>query len=292
MAYKNYDYLAKLKEKEIKVIPLEKYINMKTKILHKCTCGNEWNVQPSNVLNDVKCGCTRKTPKSILFYKNSLKEKGIDVIPLEEYKGNKVKILHRCSCGKEWSIQPNNVLNNHKCGCELNPSKSNDWYIKKLEEKEIKVKPLEEYIDSKTPIKHRCYCGNENWVVPPMRVLRGRGCGCKKNYSLRGIDFYRDKETVLYYIKLTLKDKVLYKIGLTLFNESMEKSLKNRFGKELNFIEVQQTKVYKDGSLAFKMEQKIINHNWKVKYNGDKVLKSGNTELFTEDIRNGPKYKT
>jgi len=85
-------------------------------------------------------------------------------------------------------------------------------------------------------------------------------------------------------IKLILEDRILYKIGVTLFKESIEKSLKNRFGKELSFIEVQKTEVFQDGAEAFLLEQKIINENWKHKYDGDKVLKSGNTELFTEDI--------
>jgi len=157
----------------------------------------------------------------------------------------------------------------------------NIHYLNKIKSNVI---PMEDYINMKTKILHKCYCGNE-WKIPPMSVLKGSGCGCKKNYSLRGIDFYRDKETVLYYVKLVLEDKILYKIGVTLFDKDIEKSLKNRFGKELNFINIEQTKVYKDGSLAFKIEQKIINHNWKVKYNGDKVLASGNTELFIEDIR-------
>jgi len=55
-----------------------------------------------------------------------------------------------------------------------------------------------------------------------MRVLRGVGCGCKKNYTLRGIDFYKGKETVLYYIKIIKDNLILYKPGVTLFKESIE----------------------------------------------------------------------
>jgi len=281
-----YDYLKKLKEKGINVLPLEEYIDTKTKILHRCICGNEWNIVPSNVLNGQKCGCISSAPKIEDYdYLKKLKEKEIKVIPLEAYKGSSTKILHKCVCGNEWNVSPNNVLSGVKCGCTIDKSKSNDWYLKKLKEKEIKVIPLEAYINSITPIKHKCYCGNE-WTTRPNNVLNlKQSCGCIKRYTLRGIDFYRDKETVLYYIKLTLKDKVLYKIGVTLFKENIKNSMKLRFGKELSFIEIIQTKVYKDGQIAFKIEQKIINYNWKVKYKGNKVLVSGNTELFMEDIR-------
>jgi len=278
-------YLAKLKEKEIKVIPLEKYKSNLIKILHKCICGNEWLISPNNVLTNHKCGCIIIASKSNDWYLSKLKEKEIKVIPLEKYINSKTKILHKCTCGNEWKVTPGNILKLSKCGCiKVDLTKSNKWYINKLKEKEIKVKPLEEYINSKTPIKHKCYCENE-WLVPPMRVLNGSGCGCKKNYETRGVDFYKDKETVLYHIKLTLEDKVLYKVGVTLFKNSIEKSIRNRFGKEFDFMKILETKIFQDGSEAFILEQKIINENWKHKYNGEKVLRSGNTELFTEDIK-------
>ena len=38
----NEEYLQKLQDKSIKVIPLENYTSVNVKILHKCTCGNEW----------------------------------------------------------------------------------------------------------------------------------------------------------------------------------------------------------------------------------------------------------
>jgi len=61
--------------------------------------------------------------------------------------------------------------------------------------------------------------------------------------------------------------------------------MKKRFGKELDFIEILETKIFQNGAEAFLLEQNIINENWKYNYKGSKVLKSGNTELFTEDIR-------
>jgi len=276
-------YLEKLKEKEIKIIPLEKYKGIKTKILHKCKCGKEWKVIPNNILRQTKCN-----HKNNDWYLKKLKEKEIKVIPLEKYIDSQTKILHKCSCGNEWNILPLGVLSGRKCGCEINPCKPNDWYLNKLKEKGIKVIPVEQYVNTRTKILHKCICNNE-WSVSPMSVLNNNKCGCKKRLSYRDESFYKGKETILYYIKLTSKDKVLYKVlykvGVTLFKESIENSMKLRFNKELSFIEIQKTEVFQDGAEAFLLEQKIINENWKYKYEGEKVLKSGNTELFIEDIR-------
>lgn len=111
-------YLSNLLSKGIKIVPLEKYINAKTKILHKCTCGNKWLTTPSNVVKNRGCGC--KPSKTIIThdnYINKLKYKNIKVMPLDKYQGSKVKILHKCTCGNKWMINPNNVLSGQTCGC-------------------------------------------------------------------------------------------------------------------------------------------------------------------------------
>ena len=110
---KNHEtYIKRLNEKKINTIPLEKYVNTSTKIKHKCICGNIWNVNPNTVLLGNKCKkCT------IFDYNKELKNKQIDVIPLEEYKDSHTKIKHKCICGNEWDITPNNVLNGVLCGC-------------------------------------------------------------------------------------------------------------------------------------------------------------------------------
>jgi hypothetical protein len=53
------DYLNRLAERGIKVIPIETYVSMRTKIKHRCVCGNEWDSKPINVLNGWLCGCER-----------------------------------------------------------------------------------------------------------------------------------------------------------------------------------------------------------------------------------------
>jgi len=216
-------------------------------------------------------------------YLEKLKHKDIKVVPLEKYIKSKIKILHKCTCDNNWHITPNRVLQGQKCGCNLiqyNQTHSHNRYIDILKLKNIEIIPLEEYRGDKIKILHKCGCDNE-WFVTPNSVKSGASCGCKKNYSLRGIEFYRNKETILYYIKIT----GLWKIGVALFNTSIEKTLKKRFGKEYYLIEeIIKTEVFEDGSKAFDMEQKILNYNWNKKYKGPKVLNSGNTELFNEKL--------
>jgi len=279
------DYLLELINKSIYIIPLETYINFNTKILHKCICGNEWEVMPKLILRGVLCGCkgTAK-PNTNNWYLNKLIKNKITVIPLEAYINSNTKILHKCICGNKWFITPNDIIKGVKCGCinGLSQIKSNKWYLEKLEEKDIKVIPLEPYIKSRTKILHKCYCNNE-WLGRPMDVLKGMGCGCKRNYSLRGVEFYRGKKTILYYIKIKgLNNEDLYKIGVTLYKESIEKSLKKRFYRQE--YEIIQTDIFKDGSEAFTLEQQILEFNREYRYLGEKVLKSGNTELFIKDI--------
>jgi len=215
------------------------------------------------------------TNKEYLINLSSL---GIKVFPLEKYITSKKRILHRCTCGNAWLVKPRGVLKGNTCGHDR--VKNNEEYLASLKDNSIKVIPLERYINMKTKISHKCVCGNE-WEVTPRGVLSGNKCGCRRSYSLRGEAYYKDKETVLYYIKIDN----LYKIGVTLFKTDIESSLKKRFSKRFKDIEILQTEIFKDGSEAFRLEQSIINENWNVRYNGDKILDSGNTELFIEDIR-------
>ena len=69
------EYLSKLLLNDIKVYPIEEYIEMKIKILHKCICGNEWKVRPMCVVSGDTCGCKRK--KSNEEYLNELKDNKI-----------------------------------------------------------------------------------------------------------------------------------------------------------------------------------------------------------------------
>ena len=113
----------------------------------------------------------------------------------------------------------------------------------------------------------------------PTTHLRGHGCQkCwqdkRDNYNNRVK--YIGRPTTLYYIKV----ENLYKIGLTM------KSVQERFKSELKTINIETIKTwhFNNGEDAFDKEQEIIKMNKMFKYTGPRILASGNTELFTEDV--------
>ena len=78
------EYKEELKGRNI--VCLEKYINNKTKILHKCLiCGNTWKAIPNNILSGYGCPhCnSSKGEKAIKIF---LTENKIDYIPQKKFK--------------------------------------------------------------------------------------------------------------------------------------------------------------------------------------------------------------
>jgi len=181
------EYIKELNEKKLGVKVLENYINASTKILHRCYCGNEWNVKPDEVLRGSGCGCKKFLPnvrkKTTKQYKKELIEKGIkEVIPLEEYKGMHTSIKHRCYCGNEnWYVTPANVFQKNSC-CRwfYIRRKSHEEYLKKLKERKIKIKPLENYRGVNKRILHKCFCG-EIFNGMPKLIYKGASCGCTRS---------------------------------------------------------------------------------------------------------------
>lgn len=103
--------------------------------------------------------------------------------------------------------------------------------------------------------------------------LQGFGC---PSCSTGG--FNPSKEAILYYLKIN--GGQAYKIGIT------NKSVKERFNNsELQIIEVINTWYFSSGADAKYYEEMILNSNTDHKWQKEPLLVSGNTELFTKDIR-------
>ena len=109
----------------------------------------------------------------------------------------------------------------------------------------------------------------------PYVHLKGHGCSSCALYG-----FNPDKPAILYYLKITTDDgQILYKIGIT------NRTINERFSlAELGKIEIVKQKLYENGKDAYDWEQKMLKKYKKYKYKGPKILDSGNTELFTEDV--------
>ena len=106
--------------------------------------------------------------------------------------------------------------------------------------------------------------------------LSGYGCKhCSSNGKGR-VDM--DKPCTFYY--LHLPDLDLYKIGITTL--TVEHRYRTSFDREQ--FTVLFTKLFSTGREAYEYEQSLIAQYNKYKYIGEKVLKTGNTELFTTNI--------
>lgn len=112
-------YIKKLENKSIFVRPLEDYKGSSTKILHKCECGNEWEIRPNSVLSGVKCKCSKTKQKDTnKQYLIRLKNKKIKILPVEIYIGVYTPIEHKCVCGKIFIKEPHSILKGTTCGCK------------------------------------------------------------------------------------------------------------------------------------------------------------------------------
>lgn len=197
----NEDYINRCKVKGFD-LSIEPYINMKTKIKHKCKQGHIYEQIPSKHLQGQGCpSCSeyhvmikkRKIPKQ---YYNECKEKGLD-LPVEDYINNKTKIKHKCNkCGNIYGQTPSNHLQGQgcpKCGIKKAINSRTGKTKKKTPEEyynECKSKgydlPIENYVKDNTKIKHRCNKGHIYKQIPSDH-LQGRGCpicyGKKKKTS-------------------------------------------------------------------------------------------------------------
>jgi len=188
------EYVEELKVKNPTVLPLEKYINYKTKIKHKCVLHNIiWQITPNNALRGDGCEqCkyekfSNKRRKAHEEYVNELKIKNSKLTPIDNYIDCKTPITHLCNNGHNIKIAPSNVL--HGEGCKLchidNLSKlfkmTHEEYLFRLDEIQSTVVPIENYNGMHCKIKHTDINCKHIWEVAPTHVLEGKGCPtCKR----------------------------------------------------------------------------------------------------------------
>ena len=166
---------------------LENYIDSKTSILHKCLIDNfEWKTSPASIINN-KTGCPKcagNIKKNHEQYVYELSTANPYVEPIEDYVGANFAIMHKCKIHNvEWKIAPSSVLQGHGCPqCKIERSgagknkKTNEQYVNELKKANPNIIALEEYIDSKTPILHKCLIDNFEWMALPSNTVRGSRC--------------------------------------------------------------------------------------------------------------------
>ena len=202
------EYYNECKEKGLD-LPIEDYVNNKTKIRFKCSRGHVYFQRPDHHLDNHGCKlCAtiklsdnrRKTTKE---YIQECKEKGLD-LPIESYVNNSTKIKHKCKkCGNIYMKKPSNHLSGQGCpNCAIDnlaniKKKSQERYIKECKDKGYDL-PIEEYVNAHTKIDYRCSKGH---IYPqtPDDHLRGKGCPkCNESHGEKYIRNYLDKNNIKY----------------------------------------------------------------------------------------------
>ena len=171
-------------------------------------------------------------------YENELFIKEINSIPLEKYNGYDTLILHQCIKGHKTMRSPNNVLRKMSCTvCAGNNKIGHSEYLNKLLAKNISHIPVDLYINTDTPIMHKCKKSHQ-WLSAPKNILEGRECpACADITGFYCTSFFNNhpdianKPGILYCVVLVNKntmERVCIKIGIT--KGTSNKDVLNRVG--------------------------------------------------------------
>lgn len=180
----NEQFVKEIKEKNPDVIPIDKYIDAKTKIKLQCRiCGNIWYNNPNSILAGKRCpkcfGTPRKTNEQ---FKKQFYVMNDNIILESNYIDHTQKIKLRCKkCNYQWMARPNDLIraDGKKTGCPRcagNMLKTHKEFVTQINSVTSKIKILGTYQNNKKRILVKCLiCGNE-WEAVPYALLIGQGC--------------------------------------------------------------------------------------------------------------------
>lgn len=191
------EYLKIVAEINPNIEVLDKYIDARTKITHKCKiCGYILFSKPSSILSGFGCPkCAGVLKLTHEEYKNRIEENNLNIEALEKYINMNTKILHKCkTCGHEWKTRPVEIINGHGCPvcthkCIGNPpeyknsiwaSDYNEYFSKYLSEGQMKL-----YMPySSKKIEIQCpYCNRYKNISISTLLKNGLGCICGDGIS-------------------------------------------------------------------------------------------------------------
>lgn len=179
------DYVLEVKSINPNIVVLGRYVNAKTPILHKCLIdGYEWYAMPTNILGGQ--GCPECAHKSRIDSKRRTHEQYVKEVSIkmptievtEQYIDSQTNILHHCLIHDfYWKPKPNNVLNGYGCPlCGGSMKKTHEEYVRQMATINPDIEVIGEYINSRTPILHKCLIHNVEWMASPTHMLQGSGC--------------------------------------------------------------------------------------------------------------------
>ena len=210
------EYIKELEDKKNNIIVLDHYIDALTPIKHKCSiCNYEWMVTPANILYGKSCPrCINNIRKTTEEYKKELLFINPNIIVLEDYISRKTPILHKCLIHDiEWTTTPASILQG--CGCKecardkliSSSKKTHEEYVNELKFLKPTIIPLDNYLNSLTPIRHKCLIDNFEWYASPANILYSTGCPkCNRSHGEDEISRYLDNKDIAYIPQKRFKD--------------------------------------------------------------------------------------
>lgn len=178
-------YTNELHEVNPNIAVIGEYQNNSTKIRHKCLIdGYEWDAIPANLLNGSGCPvCSNTKRRSHDEYVDDVAINNPNIDVIGKFSGMRTPVLHRCKKhGIEWEAFPHIILKGSGCKeCSkekiaLKNGRTNEQYIIDLQEINKNIVPLEEYVNARLPILHKCLICNHEWMVTPGSLMSGTGC--------------------------------------------------------------------------------------------------------------------
>lgn len=253
--------------------------------------GSFWQTPYSHVIGTGCALCGQKAAGNSLrgstntFLKNAKEKHNNFYSYLKvKYVHSRTKVTITCPVHGDFEQAPHSHLRGHGCNkCALFNNKdirrsTKEKFILKATaiNKDLYDYSKVVYTHTENPVNIICKIHGEFQQTPHDHITKKAGCPSCATYG-----FKKDKQAILYYLKILKYDKIYYKIGIT------NKSIKTRFGSDMKYITVLHQVHYKSGQDAYNEEQRILKQFKEFKYIGPPLLKSnGNTELFNCDILN------
>lgn len=187
------EYIEKVKLKNNLLKVVGTYIDMHTKIEHRCVfCNDIIMITPSGVLRGYgckKCSALRTGQKLLLspeqFEKNVHKNDN-NIILLTQYVNSKTPIKCKCRlCSHEWCVKsPFQLYNSHcpKCVHKLQATSkrlSYEEFISTIPINSISILK-ETYLGTNNPVDCKCKICGSKWTVNQANSLRYIKIGCPK----------------------------------------------------------------------------------------------------------------
>lgn len=226
------------------------YIGANVETLHQCLkCGSQFMCTPHTMLRGKVCPQCSMEINTTEKYRELLKERRPDMEVLEEFRGKRIKILHRHSCGYEYMISPNHVLQ-HKGGCEgcyrQLRRKSEQEFLEQTKNSPLNI--VGKYQGANHKVKVECPNGHISYVYPS-NLIKGFGCGkCAQSGGEIRIKKYLEKNNINFIEQMKFDDlrdikKLSYDFYLPDYNLLIEFQGKQHIKASSNFGGPKQLKI-------------------------------------------------